>query len=119
MKRIFNYICRSGFRTAIFHLKKALRYLHLGKAVSLPREYKGIQAYSRRGNSGLIVPTVIKGNGIRLLNIPYKKAEIQIFDIVGRRVYRGILERSSEVPFKKVLHIDTERCWNRELIKLR
>jgi|GEM_PF-6793318 len=87
----------------------------------------GVQAYSRRGNSGLIVPTVIKGNGIRLLNIPYKKAEIQIFDIVGRRVYTGILKNGLEIPFRRgsgsyiliIRDLDTGEKVKRKLIRVR
>jgi hypothetical protein len=49
----------------------------------------------------LIIPTVIEHNKIKLLNIPYKKAEIQIFDIIGRRVYKGVFKTRAEIPFKR------------------
>ena len=55
--------------------------------------------YYKKGVS-FILPTFVKGNKIKLFNVPYKKAEIEIFNVAGRKLYSGNLS-NVKIPFNK------------------
>ena len=88
----------------------------------------GIQTAGIQKKTGLIFTSFIKDNKIKFLNIPFKKSEIQVFDITGREVYNGVMDKEKTViPFKKgagayILMIrdpETGKKIRKKLIKLR
>jgi|GEM_PF-5028469 len=64
-------------------------------------EESGPQTLFNRKEISFILPTFIKGNKIELLNIPYKKPEIEIFDISGRKILKKEIKNNKNVYLNK------------------
>ncbi len=86
----------------------------------------GPQAMYNKKEISFILPTFIKGNKIKLLNIPYKKPEIEVFDVSGRRILKNRIENGGGVYLNKgsgayILIIrdrETGKSIKRKIIKL-
>jgi len=86
----------------------------------------GPQTVYTRKQISFILPTFIRGNKIEFFNIPYKKTEIEIFDVSGRKILRSGIKKGKTVYLNKgfgayILIIrdrETGRGIKRKIIKL-
>ncbi len=129
-----SYYEDDGKIEVVFENKKG-DYVTIGAIYVYQYEYaeteeyasSGVQEFAKTNKMKLIIPSFIKDGKIRLLNIPFKKSEIEIFDITGRKVYKGWVKEKSVIPFDKgsgsyILIIrdrDTGKRIKRKIIKLR